>query len=101
MKRWCTALLMWLGMVALPLIAISTSIEAGAPRAGPAAVKPTGELRIASAFLGAQRMIPWAEVPSGGIKQPSAAHLRHPGGLHRRWQDLCRERHRGTLGRSG
>jgi hypothetical protein len=34
-----------------------------------AADKPTGELRIALAFLGAQRMIPWVEVPSGGIKQ--------------------------------
>jgi peptide/nickel transport system substrate-binding protein len=34
-----------------------------------AAEKPAGELRIALAFLGAQRMIPWAEVPSGGIKQ--------------------------------
>lgn len=33
-----------------------------------AADKPSGELRIALAFLGAQRMIPWAEVPSGGIK---------------------------------
>ena len=31
--------------------------------------KPQGELRIALAFLGAQRLIPWAEVPSGGIKQ--------------------------------
>ncbi len=34
-----------------------------------AADKPTGELRIALAFLGAQRMIPWVEVTSGGIKQ--------------------------------
>lgn len=31
--------------------------------------KPSGELRIAFAFLGGQRLIPWAEVPSGGIKQ--------------------------------
>lgn len=31
--------------------------------------KPAGELRIALAFLGGQRLIPWAEVPSGGIKQ--------------------------------
>ena len=51
MKPWCTVLLMWLGMMALPLIALSTSIEAGAPSTGPDAVKPTGELRIASAFL--------------------------------------------------
>ena len=35
----------------------------------PAQNKPPGELRIALAFLGAQRMIPWVEVPSGGIKQ--------------------------------
>jgi peptide/nickel transport system substrate-binding protein len=70
MKQWCTVLLMWLGMVALSLIALSTLIEAGAPSVSPAAVKPTGELRIATAFLGVQRMIPWAEVPSGGIKQP-------------------------------
>src|SRR5437867_13441543 len=39
------------------------------PTAALAADKPTGELRIALAFLGAQRMIPWVEVPSGGIKQ--------------------------------
>src|SRR5207245_2508036 len=39
------------------------------PVAVPAQNKPTGELRIALAFLGAQRMIPWVEVPSGGIKQ--------------------------------
>jgi peptide/nickel transport system substrate-binding protein len=43
----------------------------GAGRAAPllAADKPTGELRIGLAFLGAQRLIPWAEVASGGIKQ--------------------------------
>jgi len=34
-----------------------------------AADKPAGELRISLAFLGAQRLIPWTEVPSGGIKQ--------------------------------
>jgi len=34
-------------------------------------------------------MIPWAEVPSGGHQTAFAAHLRHPGGLHRRRQDLC------------
>ena len=43
MKQWCTVLLMWLGMVALSLIALSTLIEAGAPSAGPAAVKPTAK----------------------------------------------------------
>jgi peptide/nickel transport system substrate-binding protein len=41
----------------------------GYPASGATADKPTGELRIALAFLGAQRMIPWAEVASGGIKQ--------------------------------
>jgi peptide/nickel transport system substrate-binding protein len=44
---------------------VPTHLEAQGPVAG----KPTGELRIALAFLGAQRLIPWAEVPSGGIKQ--------------------------------
>ena len=39
------------------------------PAAALAADKSSGELRIAFAFLGAQRMIPWVEVPSGGIKQ--------------------------------
>ena len=70
MKRCCTVLLMGLGLAVLGLLAMCTSIEAGTAGAGAAAVRPTGELRIASAFLGAQRMIPWAEVPSGGIKQP-------------------------------
>ncbi len=43
----------------------------GAGKAGPvlAQDKPTGELRIALAFLGAQRLIPWNEDPSGGVKQ--------------------------------
>jgi peptide/nickel transport system substrate-binding protein len=48
------------GMMLLPIP------EAGA---GAQADNPSGELRIALAFLGAQRLIPWAEVPSGGIKQ--------------------------------
>ena len=50
-------------LVLLTLLAVSL------PVAGLAQNKPTGELRIALAFLGAQRMIPWVEVPSGGIKQ--------------------------------
>jgi peptide/nickel transport system substrate-binding protein len=70
MKKGRAVLPMWLGLVALGLMSISASGEAGAPTAGSAAAKPTGELRIASAFLGAQRLIPWAEVASGGIKQP-------------------------------
>jgi peptide/nickel transport system substrate-binding protein len=62
-------ILVWLGLVALGLLAVPVSIGAGAPAVVPASVKPTGELRIALAFLGSQRLIPWAEVPSGGIKQ--------------------------------
>ena len=68
MKKWRAALPTWLGLVALGLMSLFPSGEAGAPTAGSVAVKPTGELRIASAFLGAQRLIPWAEVASGGIK---------------------------------
>jgi peptide/nickel transport system substrate-binding protein len=60
----------WVGLVALGLAATSSAPEAGSPAAGSAAAKPAGELRIATAFLGAQRLIPWAEVASGGIKQP-------------------------------
>ncbi|MGE3537710.1 MAG: ABC transporter substrate-binding protein [Candidatus Tectimicrobiota bacterium] len=37
--------------------------------AGWAQPQAAGDLRIAFAFLGGQRFIPWAEVPSGGIKQ--------------------------------
>ena len=51
------------------LIATLTLLGAIIPIAALAADKPSGELRIAFAFLGAQRMIPWVEVPSGGIKQ--------------------------------
>ena len=43
------------------------SVRIGTPPL--AAEKPSGELRIALAFLGAQRFIPWAEFVSGGIKQ--------------------------------
>ncbi len=50
-------------------MAILTLLGAAISTAALAADKPTGELRIALAFLGAQRLIPWAEVPSGGIKQ--------------------------------
>ena len=69
MQRGPTGLLGWLGLVLLGLMATSSALEAGTPAAGSAASRPTGELRIALAFLGAQRMIPWAEVASGGIKQ--------------------------------
>jgi peptide/nickel transport system substrate-binding protein len=69
MMRWQTRRVVWLGLVLFGLMAIATALEAGTPAAGSGASKPTGELRIALAFLGAQRMIPWAEVASGGIKQ--------------------------------
>src|SRR5918999_3379464 len=55
-----------LGLFALGVVALLTVLAAGAAGAG--AGKPTGELRIALAFLGAQRFVPWVEVPSGGIK---------------------------------
>jgi peptide/nickel transport system substrate-binding protein len=64
-----TGLRRWVGALAAGLLAIPLTLDAAAPRAGASAGVPTGELRIALAFLGAQRMIPWAEVPSGGIKQ--------------------------------
>src|SRR5215813_4273940 len=50
-------------------IAILALLSVSLPVSVLAQPKPTGELRIALAFLGAQRMIPWVEVPSGGIKQ--------------------------------
>src|SRR5262249_38486044 len=50
-------------------LAICTLFAVSLPILVLAQAKPTGELRIALAFLGAQRMIPWVEVPSGGIKQ--------------------------------
>ncbi|MBI3326861.1 MAG: ABC transporter substrate-binding protein, partial [Nitrospinae bacterium] len=60
-------MLMALALVALGLMAVPMPSGAGAP--GPEVVKPTGELRIALAFLGGQRLIPWVEFISGGIKQ--------------------------------
>jgi peptide/nickel transport system substrate-binding protein len=56
--------LRWMGLAACVWL-----VMPGAGQGGAASLQPTGELRIALAFLGAQRMIPWAEVPSGGIKQ--------------------------------
>ena len=50
-------------VIFLALLAVSR------PVAVPAQTKPTGALRIALAFLGAQRMIPWVEAASGGVKQ--------------------------------
>src|SRR5438093_3788699 len=60
MQNW---LLVFRFVFCLALLAVSL------PVSGLAQTKSTGELRIALAFLGAQRMIPWVEVPSGGIKQ--------------------------------
>jgi peptide/nickel transport system substrate-binding protein len=69
MKTWLLGLCRWIGFVALGLAVVPVSISTGAPAAGSKETKPTGELRIALAFLGAQRMIPWTEPASGGIKQ--------------------------------
>ena len=60
-------ILMQLGLVTLALLVFPALLRAGAPSQAP--VKPTGELRIAFAFLGSQRFIPWAEPSSGGVKQ--------------------------------
>lgn len=51
----------WCGMSLLLSLALLT--------ASAAQPKSADDLRIAFAFLGAQRFIPWAEVPSGGMKQ--------------------------------
>jgi peptide/nickel transport system substrate-binding protein len=69
MLKRCMARISWLGSGAWALMAMATLLVAGPAHAGSGPGKPTGELRISLAFLGAQRMIPWAEVPSGGIKQ--------------------------------
>jgi peptide/nickel transport system substrate-binding protein len=58
----------WGGMT-YGLIALLTALGAGLAAPSLAADKPEGELRISLAFLGSQRVIPWAEVASGGIKQ--------------------------------
>ena len=57
------------GLMITLLMTLFTLCGAGMTTPPLAADKPTGELRISLAFLGAQRMIPWAEVASGGIKQ--------------------------------
>jgi len=88
---------MLLRFFAIGLVAIPTMLAAGTP--APGAVKPTGELRIALAFLGAQRFIPWAEVPSGGIKHHQIlvydylvgctddGQLSSEGGIAQAWQE--------------
>ncbi len=83
------------------LMAILTLLGALMPTAVLAADKPTGELRIAFAFLGAQRMIPWAEVPSGGIKQYQIFIYDYLVGCTDDGQLSCRQRHRPVLGGIG
>ncbi|MBI3326860.1 MAG: ABC transporter substrate-binding protein [Nitrospinae bacterium] len=97
MKGRCKGMLIGLALVVLGLVAVPIPIGAGAP--GPGVVKPTGELRIALAFLGAQRMIPWAEVPSGGIKMhqmlvydylvgcTDAGQLSNEAGIAQQWEE--------------
>jgi peptide/nickel transport system substrate-binding protein len=66
MKRVVGVKLLVLRLCAIGVAGFLSMLQAEASAA--AAAKPAGELRVALAFLGAQRFIPWAEVPSGGIK---------------------------------
>ena len=59
----------WYKLLACGLVIWVTLWGAGLATPAAAADKPSGELRIALAFLGSQRLIPWTEVASGGIKQ--------------------------------
>jgi peptide/nickel transport system substrate-binding protein len=89
--------LLRLGLVALGLLLVPTLLKAGTPAAAPA--KPTGDLRIAFGFLGAQRFIPWAEPSSGGVKQyqmlvydylvgcTDDGQLAAEGGIAHKWQE--------------
>jgi len=89
--RLVAAALVALGMMAVP-------ISSGAGTTDPGGVKPTGELRIALAFLGGQRFIPWQEFISGGIKQymmliydylvgcTDDGQLSPQGGIAQRWE---------------
>jgi peptide/nickel transport system substrate-binding protein len=89
--------LLRLGFVGLSLLLLPTLLRAGT--SAPAPVKPTGELRIAFAFLGAQRFIPWAEPSSGGVKQyqilvydylvgcTDDGQLTPEGGIAHKWQE--------------
>jgi peptide/nickel transport system substrate-binding protein len=93
-RRWLDLRLLAIGMMAL-LIALGPGIaEAGVG-------KPTGELRISLAFLGAQRFVPWLEVPSGGIKHHQIlvydylvgctddGQLSAEGGIAQSWQEAA------------
>jgi peptide/nickel transport system substrate-binding protein len=101
MNGQLTRLLGWLGLVIFGGMAMLPVVEAAA---GAQADKPSGELRIALAFLGAQRFIPWAEVPSGGIKQHQIlvydylvgctddGQLSHESGIAQRWEEAADHR---------
>ena len=66
MRRAFGAKLVDLRLIALAVVGLCTMVQTDLVYT--AAVKPAAELRLALAFLGAQRFIPWSEVPSGGIK---------------------------------
>jgi peptide/nickel transport system substrate-binding protein len=97
MQGRAKGILMQLGLVTLALLAVPALLRAGVPSQAP--VKPTGELRIAFAFLGAQRFIPWAEPASGGVKQyqilvydylvgcTDDGQLSSEGGIAQKWQE--------------
>jgi peptide/nickel transport system substrate-binding protein len=88
-----------LRLFAFGVVALLTVLGAGAAGAG--VVKPSGELRVALAFLGAQRFVPWAEVPSGGIKHyqilvydylvgcTDDGQLSAEGGIAQSWQEAA------------
>ena len=97
MQGRAKGILVQLGLVTLSLLAVPALLGAGAT--APAPAKPTGELRIAFAFLGAQRFIPWAEPSSGGVKQyqmlvydylvgcTDDGQLDPAGGIAEKWQE--------------
>jgi peptide/nickel transport system substrate-binding protein len=96
MRGTCKVILVVVAWVTLGLMAVPIASGAGAP--SPEVVKPTGDLRIALAFLGGQRFIPWTEFISGGIKQymmliydylvgcTDDGQLSPEGGIAQRWE---------------
>ena len=60
MKGTCKGRLVAVALVTLGLMVAPVLSWAQAP--SPGAVQPTGELRIALAFLGGQRFIPWTGI---------------------------------------
>jgi peptide/nickel transport system substrate-binding protein len=89
----------WVGLMVMGGILVLAPTEAGTPASGAQPDQSSAELRIALAFLGAQRLIPWAEVPSGGIKQyqmliydylvgcTDDGQLSDAGGVAQRWEE--------------